>query len=223
MSKSLHPIFNQIKNDRPPIHVKQDGSYRCVGLNSDALDFLFSTLKPGMATLETGCGLSTLLFALAGCNHTAIVPNIIHIKETQKNAENYHIKLDNTAFVEKRSEFYLPGWSSDNKLDVILIDGGHAFPLPMIDWFYTQKHLNKMGLLILDDIGLKSVNVLFEFLNKQPQWQIIHLVHKTAFFRKLSEQSNEDEWDYWKQQPFNQSLDSKLRQLYYSAKHKFHF
>jgi hypothetical protein len=31
--------------------------------------------KPGMKTLETGAGLSTIIFAGSGCQHTCIIPD----------------------------------------------------------------------------------------------------------------------------------------------------
>lgn len=36
---------------------------------------LHRRLKPEMATLETGAGLSTIIFAASGCKHTCIVPD----------------------------------------------------------------------------------------------------------------------------------------------------
>jgi hypothetical protein len=42
---------------------------------SDAvLDWFRANLKPGMATLETGAGKSTLAFAEAGCAHHTVTP-----------------------------------------------------------------------------------------------------------------------------------------------------
>jgi len=47
------------------------------------------------------------------------------------------IDLSNLTFVNKPSEQYLPAVIQDGALDVVLIDGKHTFPWPMIDWHYT--------------------------------------------------------------------------------------
>lgn len=223
MNEQILTTLARIKQDRPPVHIKKDGSYRCVGLSNEVLDFLLKTIEPGANTLETGCGLSTLLFALADCNHIAIAPNSTHIEETKKVAAQNQISLDKVTFVEKRSEHFLPMWSTESQLDTILIDGGHAFPLAILDWFYTQQHLRQMGYLILDDIGLQSVHVLFEFLKEQPEWEVLRIIHKTAFFRKLTNLQIENEWDYWHKQSYNRSIKTKIRQVYYGVKHRLRF
>lgn len=222
MNKQVLTTFEQIKRERPPIHIKKDGSYRCVGLNNEVLDYLLKILKPGLHTLETGCGLSTLIFALSQCEHLAIVPNSTHIEETKRSAAQNNINLDAVTFIEKRSEDFLPTWSTDTQLDVILVDGGHAFPLPIIDWFFTHQHLCERGYLILDDIGLQSVHVLFNFLKGQSEWEVDRIIHKTAFLRKLKSVVVDNEWDYWNEQTYNQNIKTKARQFYYGLRHRLH-
>jgi len=96
---------------------------------------------------------------------------------------------------------------------VVLIDGGHAFPIPFIDWFYTNRWLKKDGILIIDDIGLRTVNVLYTFLIKQPEWKITKIIRKTAFFQKTSQRDLDDSWDYWQSQPFNNSWKIQLARI----------
>ncbi len=205
-------ILAQILIERPSIHTTRDGRDRCIGLNSDVLDYLYHQLSPGLQTLETGCGLSTLVFALAGCYHQSIVPNKSHIKETFRHAERYAVDLGKTSFIEARSEIILPNLTEPRELDVILIDGGHAFPIPFIDWFYTRQQLVVGGLLVLDDVHLKTVNILYEFLEKQPEWEKLKLIHKTVFFRKYSELIDNESWDYCNKQPFNSDLKARINQ-----------
>jgi len=218
MMESKNFIFEKIKNERPPVHTTPKGEFRCVGLGTESLEFIFNNMQPGSVTLETGCGLSTLVFGLTGCHHTAIVPNKSHIQETIKSAEKLGVSLDYVTFIPQRSETYLPTLSSAQKLDAILIDGGHAFPIPMIDWYYTQKQLKESGILIVDDVHLKTVSILYEFLKRQPEWQEIRQHQKTVFFQKNEESGHDNEWDFWRSQPYNTNFRAKFSQLLTSIK-----
>jgi hypothetical protein len=84
-------------------------------------------------------------------------------------------------------------------LDLILIDGGHGFPTPYIDWFYTAGKLKRGGFLILDDVGLWSCQILRDFLIEQPHWEFVtEYDERTTIFRKKEDGS---EWLEWTQQP----------------------
>jgi hypothetical protein len=212
--------LERILAERPPLHPRADGSDRCIGLHSDVLIFLYDQLAPGNNTLETGCGLSTIVFALAGCEHRAIVPNRSHVEATIRYAEKYQVSFEQTEFLEARSEAILPGLEAPTPLDVILIDGGHAFPIPFIDWFYSSQRLAVGGLLAIDDIQLKTVGILMDFLTQQPEWEKTRIIRRTAFFRKLGEPDIDGAWDYWQIQPFNRSISSRIAQLWARFKYR---
>lgn len=214
-------ILEKIKNERPPVHSTPQGQLRCVGLNSASLDFIFSNVENNFLTLETGCGLSTLVFALTGCHHTAIAPNQRHIDETESLGNKLGINLDYVTFIAQRSEKFLPTLATDRKMDTVLIDGGHAFPIPIIDWFYTHSQLKKGGLLIVDDVHLKSVKVLYDFLKLQPEWQQIERYRKTVFFQKLKDLHHDTEWDFWRTQPYNTNVKAKLHKFLDSIKFRW--
>ena len=212
--------LSKLLADRPTLHPRRDGSQRCIGMHSDVLLALGEQLKPGMSTLETGCGLSTLVFALGRCRHKAIVPNQSHIESTMESAKAYDVSLDNVTFLKGRSENILPGLDSLGHVDVILIDGGHAFPIPFIDWFYAGRHLEIGGVMIVDDIDLRSVNILYDFLSSQPEWKSMQIIRRTAFFRRLDVVDHGEEWDYWQQQPFNKDLGKSIRKLWLNIRHR---
>jgi hypothetical protein len=48
------------------------------------------------------------------------------------------------------------------QLDFALIDGAHAFPQPIIDYFYNER-LKAGGLLAVDDLTISSVSMLHGF------------------------------------------------------------
>ena len=221
MKNDAVDILNSIVKERPFVHPRKDGGQRCIGLDKNVLNYLFDVLKPTMQTLETGCGLSTLVFALAGCLHTAIVPNEAHIIETKKAAKDLGVSFDSVDFIVARSENCLPHFTHSKSLDVVLIDGGHAFPIPFIDWFYTNRILEEGGLLFIDDIDLKTINILYSFLEQQPEWELLKVIHKTAVYRKLEKTEIEDVWDYWQKQPFNdRGIAGHLKKIQLVLKNK---
>ena len=58
-----------------------------------------------------------------------------------------------------------------NKIDLVLIDGSHAFPIPFIDWYYTYQKLKIGGKMIIDDTQLWTGLVLKRFLTLEPEWK----------------------------------------------------
>lgn len=220
--QATQTTLTRLLSERPSIHPTRDGRDRCIGLNPDVLSHLYHQLSPNLQTLETGCGLSTLVFALADCRHQAIAPNKVHIQETQKTAADHGISLEKISFIQARSEDTLPHLGNPENLDVVLIDGGHAFPIPFIDWFYTRQRLAVGGLLVLDDVHLKTVNILYTFLKKQPAWTLTNIIHKTAFFRKDSSMIEDNVWDYWQKQPFNNDWRSRINRYLWRLRQPFY-
>ncbi len=59
-----------------------------------------------------------------------------------KYAASKEILMDQVKFINESSDTFLPR-NKDEGYDMILIDGKHAFPWPMIDWFYTAEKLKQ--------------------------------------------------------------------------------
>ena len=62
---------DELKNAPPNLHGQQE----FWGLAWEALDFIERTVTPGMATLETGAGASTIVFAASGADHETVTPS----------------------------------------------------------------------------------------------------------------------------------------------------
>ena len=58
-------------HEQPSLH----GEAQLWGLAWAALDYIERTVQPGMATLETGAGASTMMFASRGAVHRAVTPS----------------------------------------------------------------------------------------------------------------------------------------------------
>ena len=121
-----------------------DGQKACYGFSDDVLLYLSTVVAKGYRTLETGAGISTLVFALNGAEHVCITPNQSEITAIRHYAEEKQIDLSGVTFVVECSEQFLPIHNYSG-LDLVLIDGKHAFPWPILDWFYTADALKQGG------------------------------------------------------------------------------
>jgi predicted O-methyltransferase YrrM len=95
------------------------------------LDCLDITVRPGQRTLETGCGYSTIIFALKGARHTVISPVIEEHQHIREWCKANQIDLWTLEFKLAQSEDVLPALDRE-LLDLVLIDGWHAFPAPFL-------------------------------------------------------------------------------------------
>ena len=153
--------IQRVLDDPPPTHADGIMSHAPTGVwqtERSAYEFLAQCAVQGIATLETGCGISTVLLGLWGARHTCITPSADEVERTQAYCESREISLENVEFLIGPSDEILPSLSSSHQLDLVLIDGGHAFPLPIIDWYYAASRLRAGGILVVDDLQLAPVS-----------------------------------------------------------------
>lgn len=157
----------------------------CYGIGEDVLVFIAENIKKGSKTIETGAGCSTLVFAYCGANHTTVTPSLSEIGLIKKYAASHEIPMEHVNFIQQSSDYFLPRNEEDG-FDLVLLDGKHAFPWPIIDWFYTADKLNKGGLMIIDDAEMKSVSILIDFMKVDTGWELVaDFTGKTIVFKKL--------------------------------------
>jgi len=148
-----------------------------------------------MNTLETGTGASTVVFAASGARHVAISPAPMEHEEIAVYCGEQGIDLSGVRFIEQPSHLALLHDWQPEPLDIVLIDGAHRFPFPILDWFYTAPHLRKGGWVLVDDAFLGSVNVLVSFLRSDPSWSLEGVFgERTACFRKLGDEAEKYDW-----------------------------
>jgi hypothetical protein len=171
----------------------------CHGIDSEVARFLYRTVAEGARTLETGSGLSTIIFAMRKAHHTVVTPSMREAAAIREYARANQIGIERVDFVLEPSETYLPRCVLQD-LDLVLIDGKHAVPWPFIDWFYTAEKLKVGGVCVIDDIHLESVLTLVKFLREEPRWEFVwELPGRTMAFRKLSATIHDVAWH---QQPY---------------------
>jgi precorrin-6B methylase 2 len=171
------------------------------GITEGPLRALSAGLAPGMRTLETGCGGTTVVFAARGALHTVVTPSADEEQRVRVLCARYGVSLDTVDFRIGSSDEVLVDWSEP--LDVMLIDGAHRFPFAMLDWHYAATHLKPGGRLWLDDIAIPSVYCLFAFLRSEREWRLM-AIHddKVAEFGKIANPPHSDTLD-WELQRYN--------------------
>jgi Methyltransferase domain len=179
------PVTAQLREDPPALH--GDGRHY-FGLGWPALEWLERNVTADMTTLETGAGGSTIVFAAAGSDHTAISPDPDEHRRLVEWCERRDISTERVHFLAEPSHTALQGTWYPHPLDVVLVDGAHGFPYPALDWFFTAAHLKVGGVTILDDAFLPSVNTVVRYLRDSPHWEMEQpLGYRTVAFRKLGD------------------------------------
>ncbi len=181
------PLLERLIADNPSFHHWPDGSPANWSVAADSLRFIRRCLTAGMNTLETGTGQSTVVFALANTRHVCITPQ----PEQTERVRDYCLRqgiTGNITFIHESSDRALClDESIPDRLDLVFIDGAHRFPFPCMDWHYTERRLKTGGILGLDDYMIPSVRMLHDFLCNENEWELIRIIGRTSFFRKLSE------------------------------------
>jgi len=192
--------LEDILSDPPLLHRTAGGDAVSWQFSDEVLHFMEAHVGCDSTTLETGAGLSTILFALLRARHLCIVPDGELVERIREYCARHRIALDQVRFEVQPSQSALPVLEDCPKLDLVLIDGCHAFPLPFLDWFYSAPYLKVGGILIVDDIQLWTGHTLRRFLRQEPEWEwMADLSGQTSAFRKIREWTH-PKW--WGQQPF---------------------
>jgi predicted O-methyltransferase YrrM len=172
-------------------------------------ELIASRCPPGARTLETGLGVSTALFLSLGARHTCVVPSDDEVEALRRYCEDRDISTHGLRVELGRSEDVLPRLETE-PLDVVLIDGAHGFPTPMIDWFYGASRLRRGGVVVVDDLQLPAVGIMADFLDADPRWQPVGRTDKWAAFERLSEGPLAEDWYV---QPFFPPPRARWRRL----------
>jgi hypothetical protein len=153
------------------------------------LAWLEETVRPGWATLETGAGASTLVIAAAGADHEVVTPDAGEEERIRAECADRGIASSGVRFLVGASHEVLPRWAP-RPLDLVLIDGAHGFPYPILDWWYLAPHVKVGGVVLLDDAYLPAVSAIVEFVRASPAWELEEPVSfRTARVRKVGDEA----------------------------------
>lgn len=188
--------IERVLADPPQVHPRANGVW---STDPACYEYMATLAKHGSRTLETGLGVSTVLFALWGCQHTCVVHSESEVIACRNYFKAHGISEEKVDFQIGPSELVLPNLTLHD-LDLVFVDGCHGFPLPVIDWFYAASMLRAHGVAVLDDAQLLQVRLgLFDFLNKDPRWVRTRRRSKWVAFQRRESGALGEEWE---QQPF---------------------
>jgi len=185
-------LTDQLRHDPPGLHA---GGSEYWGLAWEALEWLEREVRPGMATLETGAGASTLVFAAAGAEHEAVTPEANEEVRLRAEAERHGVDAGRVTFRIGFSHEVLPRLEP-RPLDLVLIDGAHGFPYPILDWWYVARRVKVGGRVLLDDAYMPPVRALVDALRADPSWEVgAAASFRTAVVRKLTDGLPGFDWE----------------------------
>ena len=196
-------LVEEIIQDAPKFH-KIGRNEIIMHPGIEVLEFIAENTQEGDVTIETGSGYTTVVFIACGAKHTIVVPDQEQIDKIKTYCDKKGFGYSNVNFICESSDTYLPRISeskgTNRDIDFALIDGQHAFPFPIIDWAYIEKHIKLGGTICIDDVGIPSVGILADFMNIDWNYVEIKKTNKTYFYRIGRVDKG---YEGWGQQPFN--------------------
>lgn len=181
---SSTPVTDALRAAPPSLH----GADEYWGLAWAALDWLERNVQPGWSTLETGAGASTVVFAAAGAIHEAVTPDPGEEDRIRRRCRELEVDDSGVTFRIGPSDEVLARWEA-RPLDLVLIDGAHGFPYPILDWWHVAPHVRNGGTVLLDDAYLPAVSAIVDFARASDAWRVEEATSfRTARLTKLTEE-----------------------------------
>jgi hypothetical protein len=196
---TVEAALKQLLEESPRFHCARDceaatepaqaGELVNWGIQRSFLELLPRLVTPESLTLETGCGLSTVCLAIIGSEHICLSPSPREHDRIRDYCRKHEISTERIRFLPMTSQAVLPSLDlGERKLDFALIDGAHAFPEAILDYYFVNKHLKLGGILAVDDLNITGIGILHKFLLTEPAYELIKVDGlKTGIYRKVGE------------------------------------
>lgn len=208
-------VLDRLRADRPALHGAGPAANWQIG--PSLLAWLVGEVPLGGHTLETGCGWSTIVLAPLSRRHVAVSPVAAEHERIRRWCAEHDVPTGALELVEAPSEVHLPaavaaGDLAEESLDLVLVDGDHAFPVPALDWYHTAPLLKVGGLLVLDDTQIRAVAEVAAFLRADPtRWRLRHRAEEAVVFEKR--RADVLAHGRWRDQPWNRERPSPEARL----------
>jgi hypothetical protein len=177
-------VLSAVLDDPPRIHGPDapNGVWRTA---TECYEFLIDEVPKGSRTLETGMGVSTVLFAALETEHTSVSMGDA-TEELLSWCDEHDVPTSRLRLVNESSVTALPRIATEpDPLDVVFIDGCHGYPVVQLDWLYGCARLRDGGTVVVDDTQLPAPHELRKFLKADPRWETVHSGYKWSAFRRL--------------------------------------
>ena len=149
-------------------------------------------------------GASTLLFSHLSNSHKVFAKGGANgVAERIKSSS--FLGPGGLEFIEEATQQTLPRHTFSDKLQVVLLDGPHAYPFPDLEYYFLYPHLEPGGLLVLDDVHIRTVHNLFNVLRADEMFDLNEVVGRTAFFTRTDAPTFDPFGDGWREQACNRS------------------
>lgn len=158
------------------------------------------------ASVETGCGKSTILFSNLSQRHKvfALDDRSLAGQSSVLFFQDCPIsRPERVEFIYGPTQRTLPSYTEHDAYDVILLDGPHGYPFPELEYLCLFPHLKNGGLLILDDVQIPTIGRLADFLAEDAMFEFLALVEGTAIFRRTDAPTFDPCGDGWWTQRYN--------------------
>jgi len=174
-------LTDSLRRSPPSLHDSPD----YWGLAWEALAWLEENVQSGMSTLETGAGASTMVFAASGARHHVVTPDAEEERRIRAACEERGIDVSRVTFHIGRSHEVLPVLDVP-ALDLVLVDGAHGFPYPILDWWHLAPRLKTGGDMLLDDAYLPGIAAIVDYVLGSGAWEVeAPISFRTARIRKV--------------------------------------
>jgi hypothetical protein len=151
---------------------------------------------------ETGSGVSTLLLSHLSNDHTAFT-----IDSDTGSVDNVLrsslFRAEQVKWVIGPTQLTMPKHEFRQTFQFVLLDGPHAWPFPDLEYYYLYPHIDVRGILVVDDIQIRTIGRMVDFLKVDAMWNLIEVVQNTAFFRRTAAPIFCPTGDSWWEQKYN--------------------
>ena len=155
---------------------------------------------------ETGTGRTTLLFSQLSDHHLVFTKDDEGDGDSLQRVQSSPLLQDGTVeFVIGPTQRTLLSHEFASELDVVYLDGPHAYPFPDLEYWATYPHLRAGGLLIIDDVNIPTIGNMYEVLRADDMYDDLGVVSTTAFLRRTSAPGVDPFGEGFRAQGYNQS------------------
>jgi Methyltransferase domain len=153
---------------------------------------------------ETGTGKTTLLLSNLSRDHTVFTKDDAGDGDSLERVQSSPLlNAETVSFEIGPTQRTLLAYDFDEPIELAYLDGPHAYPFPELEYWALYPHVATGGLLVIDDIQIRTISNLFAFLRADAMWDLVDVVDDTAFFARSSAPALDPFGEGWWRQGIN--------------------